>query len=194
MKIHIILGSTRQHRAGDKIANWIYELAQKQSDIEFELIDLRDWQLPMFDESMSPMANKGKWDSEVGAKWAQKVGEADGYIIVTPEYNHGYPAVLKNVLDYAFYEWNHKPFAFVAYSPVNTGAVRAVEQLAQVVGQLKGVSIVSSGDAVIIPNLPMGSETFDGTDYQHMADNMFTQLRWWATALKTAREADTKKL
>lgn len=136
IKIQVILGSTRQGRFGEKPAKWVVEELKKQKDIEVELIDLRDWPLPFFDEPLSPAASNGKYTNDLAAKWADKIGEADGYIMVTPEYNNGYSAVLKNALDYVYKQWNTKPVAFVSYGGIS-GGIRAVQQLRQIVIELQ---------------------------------------------------------
>lgn len=139
LTIHVIIGSTRQHRFSEKPARYILDELKKKEDVQAELIDLRDWPLPFYDEPISPAINKGNYSTELGKKWADKVGEADGYIMVTPEYNHGYSAVLKNALDWVFPEWNGKPVGFVSYG--NAGGARAIEQLRQVVIELQMVPI-----------------------------------------------------
>jgi len=141
LKIHIILGSTRPGRFSEKPGKWILGELQKKEGIEAELIDLRDWTLPFFNESKSPSSMKGEpYSLEIANEWAKKVGEADGFIIVTPEYNHGYPAVLKNALDYVYDQWNNKPVGFVSYGGVS-GGTRSVQQLRQVVIELQMVPI-----------------------------------------------------
>ncbi len=142
IKIQIIIGSTRQNRFSEKPANYLFEELKKIEIIEAELIDLRDWPLPFYDEPMSPSGNKGNYLNPLGKQWANKIGEADGYIMVVPEYNHGYPAVLKNALDWVYSEWNKKPVGFVSYGSA-LGA-RAIEQLRQVVIELKMVPLFSS--------------------------------------------------
>jgi NAD(P)H-dependent FMN reductase len=144
--IHVIIGSTRQNRFSEKPARYLFDELSKREGIRSELVDLRDWPLPFYDEPISPASNKGSYSHELGKKWAAKVGEADGYIIVTPEYNHGYPAVLKNALDWVFPEWNNKPVGFVSYG--NVGGARAIEQLRQVVIELH---MVPMRNAIHIP-------------------------------------------
>lgn len=139
LKIQVIIGSTRENRFSEKPANYIFSELKKQKDVEPELIDLKDWPLPFFDEPISPSMSKGKYNNPLGRKWADKVAEADGYIIIAPEYNHGYPAVLKNALDWVFNEWHKKPIGFVSYGSV--GGARSVEQLKQVAIELKLVPI-----------------------------------------------------
>ena len=189
LKIQTILGSTRQNRFGDKPAQWIYGEAKKREGIEAELLDLRDYPLPFFNEPASPAMSKGEYSNEVAKRWVKKVGEADGYIIVTPEYNHGYPAVLKNALDYAYAEWNNKPVGFVSYGGV--AGARSVEQLRQVVIELQMAPIRNS---VHVPAFwtmfdeggALKAGAFDA--FKKSADAMIEQLLWWARALKAARE------
>src|SRR5579859_7915590 len=140
VKIQVIIGSTRKGRFSEKPAHWIFDELKKRQDVDAELIDLRDWPLPFFDESISPSQNKGTYENALAAKWAKKIEEADGFIIVTPEYNHGYSAVLKNALDYVYKEWNKKPVGFVSYGGIS-GGTRAVQQLRQVAIELQMVPI-----------------------------------------------------
>lgn len=187
IKIEVIIGSTREGRFGDKPAKWIFDMLSKKERVEAELIDLRDWPLPFFNEAVSPSMNQGKYANELAAKWAEKVGEADGYIIVTPEYNHGYSAVLKNAIDYVYNEWNNKPVAFVGYGSM--GGARAIEQLREVAVELQMTPIRS---AVHIPGfwnyLDENSNLKTGS-FDKAAEGMIDQLIWWAQALKSARSA-----
>ena len=124
-KIAIIISTTRAARFGEKPAKWIRDIAAARGDMSVELIDLRDYPMPFFDEVASNMWAPSK--NEVAQRWQKKVAEFDGYIFVTAEYNRGVPAVLKNALDYAYPEWNRKPAAYVGYGSV--GAARSIEQL-----------------------------------------------------------------
>lgn len=134
-KIKIILGSSREGRNGKKVADWFMSQVESYKDkLEFELLDLADWPIPFFDNPVSP-AMGGK-PSGIVVDWAKKIAEAEGIILITPEYNHGYSAVLKNALDVIYKEWNYKPVSFVSYGGVS-GGIRAVEQLKQVVLELK---------------------------------------------------------
>ncbi len=144
-KVLIIVASTRPGRIGRPIADWFHGQArQARSDVHFELVDLADWNLPLLDEPIPPKAHL--YQHEHTQRWSAKIAEGDGYIFVTPEYNHGYPASLKNALDYLYQEWNGKPVAFVSYGM--RGGRMAVGQLHQVVDELKmrpldeGVAIV----------------------------------------------------
>jgi NAD(P)H-dependent FMN reductase len=131
--VQIILGSTRQGRIGGKVAAWFMRHASARADMTTELLDLVDWPLPFFDAPVPPSFGPSS-DPRTRA-WGDRIARADGYVLVTPEYNHGYPAVLKNALDHLYREWNGKPVGFVGYGGPG-GGIRAVEQLRQVVVEL----------------------------------------------------------
>lgn len=139
-KIKIILGTTREGRKSDKVGNWFLKIAKSipNTDLSFEVLDLKEWQLPLLDSAMPPMT--GKYPEGKIEEWAKAIDEADGFVFVTAEYNHGYPAVLKNSLDVIYKEWNSKPVAFVSYGGAS-GGIRAVEQLRQVVIELKMIPL-----------------------------------------------------
>jgi NAD(P)H-dependent FMN reductase len=165
LKIQIIIGSTRQNRFSDKPARYIFDELKKKEGVESELIDLRDWPLPFFDEPMGPSMLKGNYSNELAKKWAAKVGEADGYIMISPEYNHGYTAVLKNAIDWVSPEWNKKPVGFVSYG--NAGGARSIEQMRQVVIELQMHPIrnaihipVEVYRAVVNEKVPVNPELF----------------------------------
>jgi NAD(P)H-dependent FMN reductase len=122
VRIQIILGSTREGRFGDRVATRFYGLAAKRENLVAELIDLRDWPLPCFNEPSSPIT--GHYAPEARA-WAAKMAEGDSYVFVTPEYNFGYPAVLKNALDHIYHEWNNKPVPSLAMAGRQEAAGRS---------------------------------------------------------------------
>lgn len=198
IKIKIIVGSTRQNRFSEKSAQWISEETKKLEGVEVELLDLRDYEMPFFDDSMSPSMAKGQYSNKTVKKWAAKINDGDAFIIVTPEYNHGYSAVLKNALDVIYPEWNRKPVGFVSYGSA-VGA-RSVEQLRQVAVELQMAPI---RNAVHIPvdiffAAMMGKgpadpkEMFEPIRKSPMGDRVqifFDDLLWWARALKAARLA-----
>jgi len=138
LRIKIIIGSTRSNRFSEKPAQWIYEEAKKKADVSVELLDLRDYPMP-FLEPRVPAARESEHANGIIKTWSQKIKDGDAFIIVTPEYNYGYPAVLKNALDSVFQEWNKKPVGFISYG--RTGGFHSVEQLKQVVTQLQMVPI-----------------------------------------------------
>jgi NAD(P)H-dependent FMN reductase len=185
LKILIVLGSTRQNRQGETVARWVYECASGRADTAFELVDLKDWPLPFLETPIPPAM--GQYDAAT-RRWADKIASADGYLFAAPEYNHGYPAVLKNALDHLYHEWGHKPAAVVSYG-ASSGGYRAAEQLRQVFVELRMVPV---REQVGIPNV---WQAFD--DQGHPRDGgltraaaiMLDELVWWAATLKPAREA-----
>ncbi len=187
MKVQVIIGSTRQKRFGEQPAQWIFSELKKQKGLDVELLDLRDWPLPFFDEPMSPSTSGGKYTNELAAKWADKIGEADAYVIVTPEYNHGYSAVLKNALDYVYKQWNNKPIAFVSYGGI-AGGTRAVQQLRQVAIELQ-MTPIRAGVHIPLYWTQLDEKGRLKTEHlQSQADAMIPQLIWYATLLKKGRE------
>lgn len=189
LKIQVILGSTREGRQGEKVAQWFMNEAKKRQDMDVELLDLRDYPLPFFDETMSPMALAGNYQNDIAQKWSNTIKQADGYVFITPEYNHSYSAVLKNALDYAYFEWNKKPGAIISYSTLPTAGVRALEQLRSLIVQLQLIPVFNS---VTIPNVSHAfdekGEIVDET-MSKRAQGLLDQTLWWATLLKPAREA-----
>lgn len=188
-RIGIIIGSTRQGRFGDRPANWIHDIARQRTDLSVELIDLRDYPLPMFDEPMSPAWKPPT--NPVAQRWAARLATLDGLIVVTPEYNHSYAAVLKNALDYAYAEFARKPIGFVGYGGV--GAARAIEQLRLVAVELQMAPVRSAvhiGMVEFVGVLQQG-KSFD--DFPHLgqsAKTLLDDMAWWARSLRAAREAE----
>lgn len=187
VKIAVIVGSTRAARVGHKPAEWIADIASQRDDMIVEVLDLREYPLPFFDEVAS-----NAWapsQNEVAQRWQRKVAEFDGYIFVSAEYNRGVPAVLKNALDYAYPEWNKKPAAFVGYGSV--GAARAIEQLRLIAIELQmaptrtGVHLQGADFMAVWK----GEKDIAELSYlRQNASDMLDQLVWWTHALKAARE------
>lgn len=187
-RIGIVIGSTREGRFGEKPAHWIHELARQRTDLEVELIDLRDHPLPFFNEAMSLAYAPAK--NEAALRWAEKLATFDGLIVVTPEYNHGPSAVLKNAFDYAYKEFNRKPIGFVGYGGV--GAARAVEQLRLVATELQMAPVRNAVHIGLVEFLGIWQQGKRFEDFPHLAqaaNGMLDDIAWWARALKTAREA-----
>ena len=190
LKVKVIIGSTRPGRFGDKPAAWVAELAKQQAGMEAEVLDLRDYPMPFFDEPMSLGSSGGKVTHTETLAWAKKIGEADAFVIMAPEYNHGYPAVLKNALDYAYAEWNNKPVGFVGYGSV--GGARSAEQLRLVAAELQMASVRTSVHIMAPWTLSdeQGNLKAGALDqYVSSAQSMLDQLGRWGRALKVAREA-----
>ena len=190
-KIAIILSTARAARFGHKAGQWLFDIAKQRTDMEFELVDLRDYPLPFFDEIASNAWVPTK--NAEGVRWQKKVGHYDGYIFVTAEYNHGVPAVLKNALDFAYPEWNKKPAAFLGYGAI--GAARAVEQLRLICIELQMAptrSAVHLAGADFMAALREGKPISEFAYLKPTADALLDELAWWANALKTAREVTAK--
>ncbi|WP_426245812.1 NADPH-dependent FMN reductase [Nocardioides sp. LHG3406-4] len=183
--IAIILGSTRPGRNGEQVAKWVLEVASKRQDATYELVDLADHPLPHLDEPLPP--SLGQYSNEHTHRWAEKIASFDGYVMVTPEYNHSTSGVLKNAIDYLFKEWNNKAVGFVAYGSV--GGARAIEHLRLVAGELK-MADVRTGVAL---NLFYDFENFTTLrpgEHQELALNtLFDELVAWSTALAPLRLA-----
>ena len=189
--IGIIVGSTRQGRFADRPANWIRDIANLRTDLSVELIDLRDYPLPMFDEVMSP-AWKPPTNPEA-QRWGGRLSTLDGLIVVTPEYNHGYTAVLKNALDHAYPEFARKPIGFVGYGGV--GAARAIEQLRLVSIELQMAPVRNAVHIGMVEFLGVWQQgkTFD--DFPHLAQaaaGLLDDIAWWARSLRAARDIDAE--
>jgi NAD(P)H-dependent FMN reductase len=188
-KIGIIVGSTRANRFADKPTEWIANIAKARTDLEFEVVDLRDYPMPFFEEATSPAWAPSQ--NEVAQRWQKKVEELDGYIFITAEYNRGPTAVLKNAIDYAYNEWNNKPAAFVGYGGV--GAARAIEQLRLHAVEMQ-MAPTRAGVHILMPDfvavLQQGKKLEEIEHLNQSATAMLDQLAWWAKALKAARDAD----
>jgi NAD(P)H-dependent FMN reductase len=185
LKIKVIVGSTRANRFSDKPAQWITDLARQRTDLDIEVLDLREYALPFFEEAFPPGLAKDEYSSPAVIRWRDKIREADGFIICTPEYNHGYPAVLKNALDYVYLAWSRKAVAFVSWG--GAGGTRGVEQLRLVAVELDMAPLRA---AVHIQNpwfIKDVTEIANDTHHAQAAKALLDQLTWWAGALKRAR-------
>ena len=188
-KINVILSSIREGRAGESVANWAMSELKKHDDAEYELVDLKDYPLPLFDSAMSPsMNNTGDYGNETVNKRARKIAEGDGFIFIVPEYNHGYSSALKNAIDHIYTEWNNKAAGFISYGSI-AGGSRSVEQLRQVMAELQ---IADVRAAVHIPNVWAAfndeGQLSDPSVGEPIA-TMAAQLTNWSSALKTIRQS-----
>jgi len=183
-KIQIIVGSTRPNRVGIQVAEWALAQAQKRSDAEYELVDIADFNLPMYDEPIPPKAHN--YQNEHTIKWAEKINEADGYIFVTGEYNHSIPASLKNALDYIYAEWNNKAAGIISYGAI--GGVRAAEHLRQIAAELQMADV--SNNTLINMNTDFESwSTFKpGEALEASVSGLYDQTVAWANALAPLRQ------
>jgi NAD(P)H-dependent FMN reductase len=189
--VSVIVGSTRQGRFSEKPAQWILQHLKNRGSIDAQLLDLRDFPMPFFDQPVSPaMPGRPPYENEVVKRWTAEISRSDGFIFVTPEYNYGPPAVLKNALDWVYPEWNRKAAAFVSYGAV--AGARSVQQLRETAIELQLAPIRSS---VHIPVATLWAH-FQGGDVDAglaelgaSAKVMIDDLLWWTAALKTARAA-----
>ncbi|HWW07261.1 NADPH-dependent FMN reductase [Collimonas sp.] len=187
--ISVIIGSTREGRFSDQPANWIAHHLRQRDGVETRLLDLRDFPMPFFDQPVSPaMPGRAPYSNEVVQKWTAEIAKADGFIFVTPEYNYGPPAVLKNALDWVYPEWNRKAAAFVSYG--GAAGVRSVQQLRQTATELQLAAVRSS---VHIPVATLWAHFTGGdvgaglAELSGPAETMIDDLLWWTAALRTAR-------
>ncbi len=190
-KLHIIIGSTRPTRAADRVAPWVIARARSHVAFDVEVLDLRDWPLPMFAEHVGTIGDFGDptYSAPIVREWNHKIKEADAYLFITPEYNHSVPGVLKNAIDSVFvsFAFRNKPMVAVGYSGGVAGGVRAIEHLAQIAIEAELVPLRTS---VIISQVV---EAFDaaGEPRNPVTDislqTALDDLAWWSTALERAR-------
>src|SRR3984957_3816840 len=185
-RLQIIIGSTRPTRAADKVAPWVIEVARSHGGFEVEVLDLRDWPLPIFAEHFGTIGDFSDptYSDPIVRRWNQKIKEADAYLVITPEYNHSVPGVLKNAIDSVFvsFAFRNKPFFTVAYSGGIAGGVRAIEHLAQIGIEAELVPLRS---CVVIPHVTHVNESGDPinpvTDLSRQI--AFDDLAWWPSVL-----------
>ena len=189
--IQVIVGTTRAGRFSGKPAAWVADRLTPRDDLRFEVVDLRDHPLPMFDHPVPPARSPRDYPNDEVARLGQTLDRADGYIVVTGEYNHGYPASLKNALDHVFPELSRKPVTFVGYG--NVGGARAIEQLRQVVIEFEMAPLRWA--VHILPDLmrpamqadPFSLEVFASLDGR--LDTAVSDLVWWSTTLSAGRSS-----
>jgi NAD(P)H-dependent FMN reductase len=188
--ISVIVGSTREGRFSEKPAKWIFAHLKKREGVDARLLDLRDFPMPFFDQPVTP-ATPGRpaFKHEVVRKWTAAIAQSDGFVVVTPEYNYGPAAVLKNAIDWVYPEWHRKAACFVSYG--SAMGVRGVQQLRQTVIELQLAPIRSS---VHIPVATLWAHYQGGdvdaglAELEAPAGAMIDDLLWWTAALKTARQ------
>jgi len=184
IKTAIILGSTRPNRNGEAVARWVYEIAKKRTDSKFELVDIKDFNLPLLDEPVPP--SMGQYSQPHTKAWAAKIDSFDAYVFVTPEYNHGTCGALKNALDFLYKEWNNKAAGFVSYG--SAGGARAVEQLRPVMAELQ----IADVRAQVMLSLFTDFENFSvfkpNPHHENSVNSMLDQVISWGGAMKTLRK------
>ena len=192
MLLQVITGTTREGRFSERVAPWVMDRLGQRDDFEVELLDLRDHPLPFFDGDAPAKTGRDYADDAV-VRFGRVVDRADGYVFLTAEYNHGYPAVLKNALDSTFVEWRRKPVSFVGWG--NTGGARAIEQLRAVAVEFEMAPLRHA--VHVLPDVMraiFGSE--HPGDLAHFSSleprlaMLASDLTWWMRARATARAAD----
>ncbi|GIM93032.1 NADPH-dependent FMN reductase [Paractinoplanes toevensis] len=186
-RIGIILGSTRPNRNGEQVASWVHQNATERGDAEYELVDLRDYPLPHLDEPIPP--SMGQYQNDHTKSWAAKIASFDGFVIVTPEYNHGTSGVLKNAIDYLFAEWNNKAVGFVSYGVV--GGARAVEHLRLVAGELKMADVRQQVTLALNTDFENYSVFKPGSYQLPQLNNLLDEVVAWSSALSVLRQPAT---
>ena len=184
-RIGIILGSTRPNRNGEQVARWVFDIASERADAEFELVDLRDYPLPHLDEPLPP--SMGQYQKEHTKRWAAAIASFDGFIMITPEYNHSTSAVLKNALDYLYAEWNNKAAGFVSYGLA--GGVRAAEHLRLACAELQIADVRQQVTLSLLTDFENYTLFKPGDYHAAMLDTLIDQVIAWGTALAPLRTA-----
>lgn len=139
MKIGIVVGSIREGRHGRTVADWILESARTHDGADFEIVDLKEFDVPLYTSETLPMMANKQYDSEGLTRWSRAIDSCDGFVFVTPEYNHGVPGAFKNAVDSLGSEWVGKTVSFVSYGA--DGGVRCVEQWRQVVANFQMIDV-----------------------------------------------------
>ena len=184
VRIGIILGSTRPGRNTEQVARWVHEQAMKRRDAEYELVDIADYDLPLLDEPVPP--SMGQYSKPHTKRWAQKIDSFDGFVFVTPEYNHGIPAALKNAIDFLYKEWNNKAAGFVSFG--SAGGVRSVEHLRGVMAEMQIADVRQQVFLSLFTDFENMS-TFKPQSMQaDTLNTLFDQVVMWSRALQSVRQ------
>ncbi|MFI5271142.1 MAG: NADPH-dependent FMN reductase [Candidatus Saccharimonadales bacterium] len=193
MNLAVIIGATRQGRKTEQQAKWVFNTAKQSEDVDVELVDLRDYPMPFFDEPISPRYNPDRKIDPAVMPWLKKLEEFDAYVFVTPEYNHSIPGVLKNALDYVTWELLHKPVAVVSHG--SQGGARSMTDLKEILSESRAVPIPTvsstaiSGMSEMIDENGNLAESAKANPYgpQSGLDTLLVDLKWYSDALAVAR-------
>lgn len=183
LKIAVIVGSTRPGRVGKSVADWVIEQAQDRN-ATYDLIDLEEVDLPFLDEAIPPSMHM--YQNEHTKRWAETIAQYDGFVFVTPEYNHSTSAALKNALDFVYAEWNNKAVGLVGYGSL--GGSRAIEHLRGIAAELQMADVRQQVSFSLFTDFKDFSEFTPGPQHAESAQTMFDQLEAWAGALKPLRQ------
>ena len=185
LKLGIVIGTTRPNRKGEAVARWVHEIAAKRADATYELVDIKDYGLPLLDEPRPP--SLGNYVHEHTRVWSAKIAELDGYVFITPEYNHSISGALKNAIDFVFHEWANKAAGFVSYG--STGGVRAVEHLRGILGEVQIADV--RGHVSLSTRTDWIDRTIFKPGEHHLPEleRMLGQVVAWSGAMKTLRQS-----
>jgi NAD(P)H-dependent FMN reductase len=184
--IAIIVGSTRPGRKAADVAAWVHGIAAQRSDAEFEIVDLADFELPVYDEPVPPSMGAPYTHAHT-QRWSDAISRFDGYVVVTPEYNHSVPGALKNALDFLYPEWNDKAAGFVSYGVA--GGTRAVEHLRAIMGELKVADVRAQVGLSLITDFENWSVLRPADQQVEALGTLLDQVVSWSSALRAVREA-----
>ena len=184
LRIAIIIGSTRPGRKGEAVGKWAYEIARKRTDAEFELVDIRDFNLPLLDEPMPP--SLGQYSHDHTKRWAEKIASFDGYVFVTPEYNHATSGALKNAIDFLYAEWTNKAAGFIGYGGA-LGA-RAVENLRLIMAELQVATVRAQVGLSMFTDFENFSVFQPAATQEKYVHAMLDQVIAWGGALRKLRD------
>jgi len=187
IRIGIILGSTRPQRNGEAVAQWVTQVASRRSDMQVELLDIQSFDLPLLDEPVPP--SRGQYSKEHTKRWAAAVARFDGYVFVTPEYNHSTSGALKNAIDFLFAEWNNKAAGFVGYGSV--GGVRAVEHLRLILAEVQVATVRAQVALSLATDFEDFSRFVPQPRHERALTALLDQVAAWSEALRTVRERAT---
>jgi NAD(P)H-dependent FMN reductase len=183
-RIGIILGSTRPGRRGEPVAKWVFEAASARPDADFELIDLADYPLPHLDEPLP--ASVGQYQNEHTREWSATISRYDGFIFVTPEYNHSTSGVLKNAIDFLYAEWNNKAMGVVSYGVV--GGARAAEHLRLIAGELQMAAVRTNVALSLFTEFENFTEFKPTAQQSQVLGTLLDQVIAWSQALAPLRQ------
>ena len=183
LRIAIILGSTRPGRKTEPVARWVLDHARQRGDAEYELVDIAEFDLPLLDEPIPP--SQHKYSKDHTKRWSEKIASFDGYVFVTPEYNHSTSGALKNAIDYLYVEWNNKAAGFVSFG--SSGGTRAVEHLRLIMGELQVADVRSQVALSLFTDFENFSVFKPAALHQKSLKSMFDQIVAWSGAMKTLR-------
>lgn len=183
VRIAIIIGSTRPGRVGEQVGKWVLEQSKGRQDATFELIDLKDQNLPLLDEAILP--GYGQYVNETTKAWAKKIASFDGFVFVTGEYNHGVPGALKNAIDVIYGEWVNKAAGFVSYG--SASGVRSVEHLRTIMGELQIADVRAQVMLSLFTDFIDSTEFKPDPRHDAEAQTLFDQVIAWSQAMRTVR-------